>query len=139
VSPFARGATERDRFRVNHGTYGFESILKLITYRFGLGSLTRRHRYCRNVGRSFDWRRRDFDPPPLPDPPQIATSPCRFGGRDVVDSQQAHASDLAALEGLADRFGLPVYDGKVDQIFTSPDALKRALRAERRARLRRRH
>jgi phospholipase C len=138
VSPYARGRKGRTRFRVDHGTYGFESILKLITHRFGLGSLTRRHRYCRNVGRSFDWKNPDFDPPALPDPPEIATAPCDLGGRDVVDSQQSHASDLAALESLAHRFGVPVYDGKVDQIFTKPDALKRAIRAERRARRRRR-
>ena len=121
---------------MDHGTYGFESMLKLISHRFGLGTLTRRHRYARNIGRSFDWRRPNFDVPDLPDPPQIATAPCSLGGRDVVDSQQAHASDLAALEGLAHRFGVPVYDGKVDQIFTQPDALKRAIRAERRARRR---
>jgi phospholipase C len=138
VSPYARGAKSRSRFRVDHGTYGHESILKLISHRFELGSLTRRHRYCRNIGRSFDWRNPDFDPPALPDPPEIATMPCDLGGRDVVDSQQSHASDLAALEGLAHRFGVPVYDGKVDQIFTKPDALKRAIRAERRARRRRR-
>jgi phospholipase C len=138
VSPYTRGRKGRERFRVDHGSYGHESILKLISHRFGLGSLTRRHRYCRNIGRSFDWKNPDFDPPPLPDPPEIATMPCDLGGRDVVDSQQAHASDLAALEGLAHRFGVPVYDGKVDQIFTRPDALKRAIRAERRARRRRR-
>jgi phospholipase C len=136
ISPYTRGRGGPNRFRVDHGTYGFESMLKLISHRFGLGTLTRRHRYARNIGRSFDWRRPNFDVPDLPDPPQIATAPCSLGGRDVVDSQQAHASDLAALEGLAYRFGVPIYDGKVDQIFTNPDALKRAIRAERRARRR---
>jgi phospholipase C len=137
ISPYTRGRGGSGRFRVDHGVYGHESILKLISHRFGLGYLTRRHRYCRNIGRSFDWRRPDFDPPQLPDPPEIATAPCALGGRDVIDSQRAHASDLAALEGLAHRFRVPVYDGKVDQIFTRPDALKRAIRAERRARRRR--
>ena len=54
----------------------------------------------------------------------------------MLDSQQAHASDLAALEGLAHRFGVPVFDGKTHQIFTKPDSLTRAVQAERRARKR---
>jgi phospholipase C len=137
VSPYTRGKRNRTRFRVDHGVYGHESILKLISHRFGLGFLTRRHRYTRNIGHSFDWKNPDFDPPALPDPPAIATQPCSLGGGDVADSQQAHASDLAGLESLAHRFGVPVYEGKPHQIFTSPDALKRALRAERRARARR--
>ena len=123
---------------MDHGTYGFESFLKLISYRFGLGYLNKRHRYARNIGRSFNWSRPDFMPPKLPDPPQIATRPCAAGGTDVEDSQQAHANDLAALEDLADRVGVPVYDSKVDQIFTHPDSVKRALRKARRKERRRR-
>ena len=64
---------EAPRYRADHGTYGFESFLKLISYRFGLGYLNKRHRYARNIGRSFNWSRPDFMPPKLPDPPQIAT------------------------------------------------------------------
>ena len=30
----------------------------------------------------------------------------------MLDTQEAHASDLAELEELADRFGVPVYEGK---------------------------
>jgi hypothetical protein len=56
----------------------------------------------------------------------VATSPCGFGGDDVQDSQQAHAGDLAALEALADRHGVPVFEAAPDQIFTQPDAMRRA-------------
>ena len=134
VSPYSRGKKNRTRFRVDHGTYGHESILKLISYRFGLGALNRRHRYARNIGRSFDWGRPDFDPPTLPDPPQIVTAPCALGGGGgVFDSQQSHASDLAELEALAHRFNVPVFDGKTHQIFTAPDSLRKAINAERRA------
>ena len=40
---------------------------------------------------------------------RIASSrrPAPLGGGDVLDSQETHASDLAALEDLADRFGIP--------------------------------
>jgi phospholipase C len=126
ISPYARSKRKRGRYRVDHGKYGFESILKLISYRFGLGYLNRRHRYAANIGHALDWEAPDFQIPGLPDPPEVATSPCGFGGDDVQDSQQAHAGDLAALEALADRHGVPVFEAAPDQIFTQPDAMRRA-------------
>ena len=50
LSPYAR------RGHVDHGTYGFESIIKFIRYRFGQKALTRRDAYARNIGYAFDWR-----------------------------------------------------------------------------------
>ena len=138
ISPWSRA--RGGGFRVDHGLYGHESILKFISYRFGLGYLNKRHRYTRNIGRSFEWKDPDFDRPPLPDAPQVASAPCSAGGAGVVDSQQAHANDLAGLEDLAHRFDVPTYDGKTHQIFTSPDSVKRNYRKakarEKRARRR---
>src|SRR5215470_9558348 len=62
ISPYAR------RGHVSHMTVTHESILKLVSYKFGLGYLTRRHRYASNIGRSFDWEHPNFDPPSLPQP-----------------------------------------------------------------------
>jgi phospholipase C len=125
VSPYTR---RRGRgFRVDHGAYGFESILSLIAYRFGLGALTTRMAGARNIGLSFDWERPSFDRPALPDPPAIVTAPCSAGGGDVLDSQQAHASDLAGLEELAHRFGVPVYEGRLGDIFSLPDTVRRGV------------
>jgi phospholipase C len=132
VSPWARGGRRRPEFRVDHGAYGFESILKLIAHRFALGMLNRRMRYARNIGRSFAWESPDFERPSLPDPPDIVTSACAIGGGDVQDSQQAHANDLAGLEELALRHGVPVYEGKLGDIFALPDTVKRAVGARRR-------
>ena len=126
LSPYARPKKRPKGFRVDHGTYGHESILKLISYRFGLGHLNRRHRYTRNIGRSFEWSKPDFERPKLPDPPNVASAPCAGGGGGVFDGGGAHANDLAGLEALADRFGVPTYDGKTHQIFTRPDSVKRA-------------
>jgi phospholipase C len=137
ISPYTRGKKDRTHYRVDHATYGHESILKLISYRFGLGYLNKRHRYARNIGRGFDWKHPDFMPPKLPDPPTIATRPCGLGGGDVNDSERAHESDLAALEELALRHRVPVYESSMDQIFTQPDAVKRALRKARRRERRR--
>jgi phospholipase C len=127
VSPFARGKSTRSGFRVDHGAYGHESILKLISYRFGLGDLTLRQSAARNIGLSFDWAHPDFDAPALPDPPEVATAPCSLGGGDVLDSQAAHESDLEALEELAYRFGVPSYEGKLGDIFALPDTMQRAV------------
>jgi phospholipase C len=129
VSPFARGKRNRAGFRVDHGAYGHESILKLISYRFGLGDLTLRMASARNIGLSFDWAHADFDAPALPDPPEVATAPCALGGGDVLDSQAAHESDLAALEALAERFAVPSYEGKLGDIFSLPDTMQRAVAA----------
>jgi phospholipase C len=129
VSPYARGSKKRSGFRVDHGLYGHESVLKLISYRFGLGDLTLRMAQARNIGLSFDWQHADFDVPALPDPPEVATAPCTLGGGDVLDSQAAHAGDLVALEQLAERFGVPTYEGKLGDIFTLPDTIQRAVTA----------
>jgi phospholipase C len=139
VSPYARRGKkkwpwERDRygwhrnhFEVDHGRYGHESILKFISYRFGLGDLNTRMKFASNIGRSFDFWRPDFERPQLPDPPEIVTQPCALGGGDVLDSQEAHASDLADIEHVAERYKLPVYEGKMGDIFTLPDSVKKGV------------
>jgi len=131
ISPYARGKKGRKGFRVDHGTYGHESILKFISYRWGIGHLNRRHRYSRNIARSFDWAHPNFDSPGLPDPAAVATTPCATGGGGVFDSQQAHANDLAGLEAIAHRIEMPVFDGKPHQIFSSPDKVKKAVARQR--------
>jgi phospholipase C len=127
VSPFARPKKRPKGFRVDHGTYGHESILKLISYRFRLGHLNKRHRYARNIGRSFEWKHPDFERPALPDPSRIVSDLCTTGG-GVFDGEGSHANDLAELEALAHRVGVPAYDGKTHQIFTKPYSLKKAYR-----------
>ena len=133
VSPWAVKTTNAQA-RVSHATLGFESILKFISYRFGLGHLTIRDRYATNIGRTFDWRKPRMEPPDLPDPEQVVSEPCTVGGSQTpvpettAETKAVHEGDLAGLEELAFRFGVPVGDGKLDQIFTKPDALKRAIK-----------
>jgi phospholipase C len=131
VSPYTR-RRGGPRVRVSHETLGFESILKLIAYRFALPPTTVRERYATNIGRSFDWSSKSFDPPDLPDPAQVAAAPCSLqGGGLSEETQREHANDLAGLEDLADRFGIPVGDGKVSDLFTQPDKLLRAVKRGR--------
>src|SRR3954449_11964338 len=71
VSPWVR------RGHVAHSVYGFESVLKLIEYRFGLAPLTKRDRYAQNIARSFDWRSKPkLTPPALPDPLAVMSKQC---------------------------------------------------------------
>ena len=138
ISPWSRnnradrgkfGIGFNEHWRVDHGRYGHESILSFLSYRFQLGFLTKRHQTANNIGRGFNWRHPNFDPPQLPDPPAILTQPCALGGGDVLDSQEAHQSDLAALEDYADRHNVKVYEATPSNIFTKPDTVKKALQA----------
>jgi phospholipase C len=71
VSPYAK------RNHVDHNIYGFESILKLIRYRFGLAPLTTRDQYAKNIARSFDFESKpNYEIPSLPDPPSVVASAC---------------------------------------------------------------
>ncbi len=127
VSPYTLGGG------VSHlGPLGHESVLKLIEHKFGLGSLCVRDAGAVNIGESFNW---DADPqaevPDIPHPHHIVSKPCSFGGGDVVDPDGAHAGDMDALEELADRFGVPVGEGKPSDLFRMPHSVKTALAGSR--------
>ncbi len=71
VSPYARHG------HVDHSIYGFESILKMIRYRYGLAPLTPRDLYANNIAYAFDWESKPrLRPPKLPTPAQIMATPC---------------------------------------------------------------
>ncbi len=126
VSPFVK------RGRVSHQFSTFESILKLISYRFGLGYLNKRHRYATNIGRTFDWKSPNFKRPNVPDPQAIAATECTFEiFREGERPQRAKPHDLVELEasGLLDRLGYDVKRPTYSRIFRNPDSFERALRA----------
>jgi hypothetical protein len=110
-----------------------ESILKLISYRWRLGYLNKRHRYASNIGRSFRWRHPDRTPPKLPDPVAIAATPCSL--QQTPGQLRPKEHDLVQLEtsGLLDRLGYEVKPASYDQIFRSPDSVSKALRKSTRA------
>ncbi len=78
VSPYAR------RGHVDHSIYGFESILKMIRYRYGLAPLTPRDLFANNIAAAFDFEHPDFQPPALPTPPEVISMACK--GSAPVDS-----------------------------------------------------
>ena len=75
ASRASRSRPSRAQGGVSHLQVTHESILKLISYKFGLGHLNKRHRYASNIGRSFHWKRKNMNPPALPDPVAIAATP----------------------------------------------------------------
>ena len=91
-------------------------------YRFGLDfdrtradAAPMRVDNANNVGESFDWKKPGLRARPTCRSPSTSSSkPCAIGGGDVLDAESAtaHESDLADLEELADRFGIPIGDGE---------------------------
>jgi phospholipase C len=135
VSPYVK------RGRVSHSFATFESILKLMSYKFGLGYLNKRHRYATNIGRTFDWENPNFNRPNMPDPQTIASTPCTLQGGPPIPGfpgfpraadapKRAKPHDLVGLEtsGLLERLGYEVKEPTYGRIFRNPDSFRRALR-----------
>jgi phospholipase C len=131
ISPYAR------RGNVQHGIYGFESVLKMICWRFGIPPLNKRVRYARNFAESLDWDSKPrLTPPSLPDPPNVAGAQC--AGRPVSvlsvpqeEPQRARPHDLEALvsSGYLDRLGFDYRPATVDSMFREPSKVLAAHRA----------
>ncbi|MDX6651288.1 MAG: phospholipase [Solirubrobacterales bacterium] len=128
VSPYVR------RGHVSHATVTHESILKLVSYRFGLGYLNKRHRYASNIGRTFDWTHPNFDVPgglaPVTPP---ATTPCRLQGSGLpLGPPSAQTSSREGLElsspelsEYAASLGYPVAPPRADRVFQTPALVER--------------
>jgi phospholipase C len=101
VSPWVR------RGHIAHTTYSFESILKMIEYRFSLAPLTKRDAYARNIARAFDWRSRPrLDLPTLPDPPEVVSVACPPDGLAGAEvAHEDHTMMQLVSSGYLDRLG----------------------------------
>ena len=126
VSPYARHG------QVSHDVCGFESILKLISYRYGLGHLNRRHKYALNIGKTMNWAKPRFDPPSLPDPQVVATQPCGpsgFPAARTASVERPKPHDIVQLEesGYLERLGYEAPEATYDSVYRNPDSFRRAL------------
>jgi phospholipase C len=118
VSPYAR------RGYVDHTRWGFESILKMIRYRYGLAPLTKRDAYARNIARAFDFGSKPkLDLPKLPDPASVASPPCP--GQPV--SARARR-DNRSLRPWLDRLGFDYKPATYDSMFRHPSRMRQARR-----------
>ncbi len=125
ISPWTRRKSADPAFRVNHGQFAHESILRLAANQWGLGDLNLRHKTANDIGTSFDWANPDYEPPDLPNPTHIVSKPCALGGGDLLtlDSVDAHSDDLAGLDDLAERFGFKIYDSTPENLFREPNSV----------------
>ena len=129
VSPYAR------RRHVDHNIYGFESILKLIRYRFGLAPLTTRDAYARNMVRSFDFEAKpDYEVPDLPHPPHIVSAACAAGApgrtsagnrasRDPRRGPRSTTSPRLHTSGYLERLGFDYRPATPHLTFRHPSAM----------------
>jgi phospholipase C len=136
VSPYARPG------HVDHTIYGFESILKMIRYRYGLAPLTPRDLYANNVAYAFDFESKPrLQPPSLPSPPDVISHACAgsLGVPDgsllgppllslpLLDTSAARAKphDLAALytSGYLERLGFDYRPATPATMFRHPSKL----------------
>jgi phospholipase C len=127
VSPYVR------RGHVAHSVFGFESILKLIEYRFGLGPLTRRDAYAQNIGRSFDWTSKPrLEPPQLPDPPAVMSAQCPNQAPGLFKAgdgpQRPHEHDMTYLQtsGYLDRLGFKYRPATPESTYRQPHSVMSA-------------
>src|SRR4051794_1684595 len=120
VSPYAR------RGHVDHTQWGFESILKMIRYRFGAEPLCRRDAYARNIARAFDWSKPQLEPPKLPDPANVISPPC--GGN--VNFQPRREGNESLRPWLAP-LGVDYRPGTHHSLFPRPSKVRPARKARR--------
>lgn len=123
VSPYAR------RGHVDHGIYGFESILKMIRYRFGLDPLTRRDAYARNIARSFDFDSKPrLDVPDLPKPAHVISGACGAPALPVAGiatAERPKPHDVVDLltSGYLERLGFRYKPATPATTFRHPSSL----------------
>src|SRR3954449_6705992 len=123
ISPYLR------RSHVAHTTYGFESILKMIEYRFGLKPLTRRDAYAQNIARSFDWESRPrLDVPSLPDPATVVSMACAPGSagasseaQEQIERPNEHSVMELVTSGYLERLGFDFKPSSPVSTFRKPD------------------
>jgi phospholipase C len=125
ISPYVK------RGHVSHGVFGFESILKMIEYRFGVGPLTRRDAYAHNIARSFDFESKPrLQIPDLPDPPMVASAPCGSpsGAVDVSARPKPHDMTVLRTSGYLERLGVPQRTATASDMFREPTKIEALLK-----------
>jgi phospholipase C len=122
VSPWVR------RGHVEHSIYGFESILKMISYRYGLAPLNRRVAYARNIARSFDYASKPrLALPGLPTPAAVVSQPCP-GAATAASVARPHEHDMMDMvhSGYLERLGFNYRPARPSDLYREPDKIVRA-------------
>jgi phospholipase C len=133
ISPYAR------RNHVSHMTCTPVSILKMISYRFGLAPLNRRLAYSPNIARSFDWESKPrLSQPGLPTPVHVVGQQCPARSVSTLSARQPTGvpprpkeHDLAVLRdsGYLERLGFRFRPATAESTFRHPSKVAAAHRA----------
>ena len=104
ISPWAR------RGYVSHAAMTHVSILKLISYRFGLGWLNTRHRYSSDIGRTFDFSKPNYNVPDLPTPSPVVpvACPAKTASPEVAEAAHAEGPELPEIADYAEGLGYKI-------------------------------
>ena len=121
VSPFVR------RGHVSHSIYGFESILKMIGYRFGLEPLNRRDAYAQQHRALVRLGVQTAAGDPEPPEPREHLSASRVRPGDASETR-AKEHDLVDMvtSGYLDRLGFEFRRADASTAFREPYKLRRA-------------
>jgi phospholipase C len=125
VSPYAR------RKHVDHGIYGFESILKMIRYRYAVDPLNKRDAYAHNIARSFDFESKPrLENPGLPDAPAVVSQACHSSptplGGGLTRAKEHDLKDLVT-SGYLDRLGFDYRPATPATMFRHPHKISSGL------------
>jgi phospholipase C len=123
ISPYAR------RNHVSHATITHESILKLISYRFGLGYLNKRHRYASNIGRTLDFSKPNYEVPDLPHPAAPSVLTCTAQGKPGRKAAEAREEEregpsLGAIRDFGERLGFQAPPATPESVFRNPSSIR---------------
>ena len=127
VSPWAR------RGHIDHTVYGFESILKMISYRYGLKPISKRVAYAHNILRSFDFESKPrLGLPSLPDPPNIVSAQCpsRPPGLRAGAASTSENHDFVEMRWL-EKLGIDYKPATASSTFREPTKIESRLKASR--------
>jgi len=122
VSPWVR------RGAVSHTLYGFESIISMIRYRYGVSPLTVRDQKANNIAKSFDW---DSKPrltlPVLPRPEHVVSQPCAAAPAGGAVRAKDHDLMDMVTSGYLDSLGFDFKLATPTSTFREPSKVLQAL------------
>jgi phospholipase C len=131
VSPWVR------RGYVSHTVFGFESIIKMIRYRFGIDPLTRRDAYAQNIAKAFDFQSKPrLEVPDLPDPQAVASAQCSNRspglklGADGAQRPREHDLKYMLTSGYLDRLGFKYRPATPSTMYRRPHMVASALEGD---------
>ena len=122
---------------------GFESILRMIEYRYGLSALTRRDQHANNIALAFDWESPpNTEPGTLPTPTGVvdhgapcgspaSPAPAAARGRSAAPRPKPHDMTSLRTSGYLERLGFHYRPATHESTWREPHKMRKAIEASR--------